>query len=104
MRIERIASVTDFLEWLLDQAGHVAMTAGPIGLFALHPSWWTAGLAAAVILTIREWEDRRRKSLEKLFAEAQMSFWERHIDRIVDVGSGTVGSAIIVGWILHRIG
>ena len=95
IRIERIDSWKSFGKWTRDQAGHtliVLLAAWPVLTFG----WLGVPVSGAAVLIIREVEDYRNKSAEKKLAESMMPFWERHVDRVVDVALGT----LIAWWVL----
>ena len=89
MRIERIDSAKDAAKWAGDQALHglvVAICALP----------WP--LNAAIVLVAREYMQWRNKSEIAKFAERQLPFWKRHIDRVLDVVLGVlIGAGVVYG-------
>jgi len=94
IRIERIDSWKSFGKWAMDQIAHtliVLAAAWPVLTFG----WWGIPLSGVAVLTVREVEQWRSKSAESKFMQSLQPFWERHIDRVVDVALGT-----LIAWAL----
>jgi hypothetical protein len=91
VRIERIQTVWDLTKWGGDQIGHVALIALPMLFVGASP--WRGALAGAALLTAREIEQYFTKERE---FELMLPFWERHIDRTLDVTIGALGCAIVL--------
>jgi hypothetical protein len=95
IRVERIHSVGSFLEWCLDQAGHAALV-----LAAVCPvmwlGWWGVPISGALVLSVREVEQWRRKSDIKKLSDLMLPWYLRHTDRILDVVIG----AGLAWWVL----
>lgn len=98
MRIERISSVWDGVVYCFDQFLH-----GVIVLCAVVPVlyWGESGVIASgvLVLSIREWEQRRRKSEIGLYSESLQPFGLRHLDRFLDVAFGTaIALWVVSSW------